>query len=273
MSKPFSAALLLGSVAVLSAAAEPQGPGSPGSTLPALTDTAGYSVYRYNDTTGKYTTTALPEEPAAVQPPPAMQTGRQLYGSRASPTREIEIESSGKRDALVQKELKSASGIAKGGATFYGLGLTVEVIGVIVMVNELSGYSGSNPPLTGLYVALGGGLTSFIGSIVAVSGGSKARNILEVSQGNAPPFYGWGYFWGGMACSAAGSLLTMSEVPAIPIVFSVTGFILNLSSIVHSVNYANRAYLRSVVVRDLRVVPMVDRHNFMPDGLMISGSL
>jgi hypothetical protein len=155
------------------------------------------------------------------------------------------------------------------------MGFVVEVIGVIVFVNDLTGtdiWNSSAPPLTGLYVALGGGVTSFIGSIVANSGGSKARNTLDVAYGDAPPFYGWGYFWGGIVCSAGGSILTMTQVPFVPTVLSITGFIFDLSSIIHSVNYTNRAYLKSVVLKDLRVSPIVDKKTFKPDGLMISGS-
>ena len=164
MSRKFSAALLLGR-AVITFAAEPR---SPGSTLPGTIDTAGYSVFRYDDTLGKYKTAAQPEVPAASQQQPNTQTGQQVNGPQEarepgatstprSSTNAIGLSSQSR--TLIQEELKSASTIAKTGATLYGMGFVVEVIGVIVLVNDLTGtdnWNSSEPPLTGLYVALGG---------------------------------------------------------------------------------------------------------------------
>jgi hypothetical protein len=290
MSKKTTAALVLWPFAAITLASEPQSTGTSDSASPGTIDTAGYSVYRYDDSLGKYKTPALPQGPAA-QGRPNTPASRQFnsfqelrergtaFTSRSSSTNETVLSSKSK--SVVQSELKSASMLAKAGATFYGIGTCIEVIGVIVFINDINTandnyndyyYSEPELPLTGLYVALGGGVTTFIGTIMANSGGSRARNTLDAAYGYAPPFNGWGYFWAGFASSAAGSLLTMSEVPILPSILSLTGFIFNLSSIIHSVNYSTRAYVRSVVVKDLRVSPMVDRRTFAPNGIMISGS-
>jgi hypothetical protein len=252
MSRIVSAALLLGAVTVVSVAVEPQSLSAPDRTLPVVIDTTGCSVYRYEDTAGDYLTTALPD----------------------TQTRGIEL--SEEKTTVIKKELKSASGIAKTGATLFGFGFAADLIGTIIFIKDASKYHYSSAtPMAGYYISLGGGVTELIGTIVANSGGSKARNILEITYGNAAPFKGWGYFWTGFVCTVAGNVITMTEleVPVVlPITLSVGSYIFYITSVIHSVNYSNKAYLRSVVLRDLRISPMVDMRSFKPNGLIISGS-
>lgn len=240
--------LFFGAIVVVSLAQTPNGTDS---TSLDIIDTIGHSVYRYDDAAQKYKTPALPD----------------------TQTREIEL-SRGKI-SIIQKELKSASRIAKTGLVLYCIGLTADISGTIVLlVDAKKHHYSSSTPMRGYYISLGGGVTEIIGTIDANSGGSKARNVLEVTYGNAPSFKGWGYFWAGFACSVTGSVFSMidTDVPFVfPLVFSIGGFAFNLSSIIHSVNYSKKAYLRSVVLKDLKVSPMVDMRSFKPNGLMISG--
>jgi hypothetical protein len=278
MAKKISVALILGSAAVVVLGAEPQGSDT---TLKNSIDTANYTIYRYVDSLKSYKVTYQPKEP---EKPRQLPTVQQENGSHKMQQRDFITENkkelSNEKKVIVQAELKSASTNAKVGATFYGIGFCVEVIGAIVLISDLSSNSNNNPyysspsdpPLTGLYIALGGGATSLIGAIVANSGGSKARNTLEAAYGEAPPFNGWGYFLGGISCSVVGSLLNYTEVPILPSVISLTGTILELSSVIHSVNYTNRAYLKSFVLKNIHISPMVDMKSFKPNGIMISGS-
>jgi hypothetical protein len=272
MSRIVSAVLLLGSVVVIAAAAEPRSPGSPDSTSPAVVDTTGYAVYHYNDTAGKYKTTYHPESAAPKQQQSDVQPSQQGNGFQSSRNSTSSRESR----PLVQSELKSASGIATTGATLFGLGFATDLIGTIIFIKDASEHNYSTTtPMTGYYIALGGGITELIGTIVANSGGSKARNILELTSGNAPSFSGWGYFWTGFACTVTGNVLNMSqaEIPvALPILLMVGSYVSYITSIVQSTSYTKKAYLRSIVLKDLRILPMVDMRSFKPNGIMISGS-
>ena len=182
-------------------------------------------------------------------------------------------EQQSQKPLAVQQQLKSASDLATGGAVIYGLGLTVNIIGTVIFIQDAasqvnSGNSGL-PPLTGLYVSLGGSATSFLGSILTNSAGSKARDVREIAYGDAEEFKGWTYFTIGLVLTAGSVGLTFAEVPYAPTFLSLGGFIFNLSSVISSVGYAHKAYLSSLVIKDVGLAPMLSSSTYTPMGLKL----
>jgi hypothetical protein len=192
-----------------------------------------------------------------------------------------------KNASLIQAELRSAKSIATTGAVLYSVGFVGEVIGVIVLMNDIeashrqpsySYYGSSNssrdPSLTGLYIILFGGVTNLAGSITANVGGSKAHSVLAgLSDGIVPPFNGWDLFWGYISFSIASTVFSNLDVPTlVPTCLSLTGFSLSIMSLVSAVSYTNKAYVRSLVKRDIRLLPIVDCRTLKITGAALSAS-
>jgi hypothetical protein len=179
------------------------------------------------------------------------------------------------KQTTIAAELKSAKDFSTGGAVLYGIGLSVEVVGAIVFINDATEWSSSSfyrsdtPPLEGYYVAIGGGAISFLGTILTNYGGSQARNICQIALGDAEEFKGWTYFGAGLTFTVTGAVLTMTEVPVIPTVLSLGGFLFNLASVVHSVGYTHRSYIRGIVASNLHFEPVLCLSGHPTNGMRL----
>lgn len=184
------------------------------------------------------------------------------------------------RNTLIQGELKSARDQAVAGAAAYGIGMGVELIGAILFVNDMSNYAKSNssstsssltaPPLAGVWVVLAGGAISFGGQIACNMGGDRARTIYQTAYDLPPKFEGWNYFVAGLACNIGGSLLSMSNIPVVPTIVSAGGIAFGICSVVHSCTYTNKLYMGSLVLEDVRCLPVVDLTNGKTIGLSVA---
>ena len=106
---------------------------------------------------------------------------------------------------------------------------------------------------------LAGEAVELAGTIVSNIGGYNARSGYEALNETAPQFRGWIYFAAGLVCSVGGSLLSQTDFPLFPTIISISGFGFTLSSIIHSTNYASKAYMKSIVLQDVKIAPLVDR--------------
>lgn len=142
-------------------------------------------------------------------------------------------------------EFKSARNIATTGAILVGGGLAMQIIGTVVLINEVLAYENGSDEINSLPKGVGtvltGSLISFAGQITACAGGGKARNLLRSTNGFVPPFYGWGLFWGSLGVNLLSKFIPSQE-PAVTLVFSVANLGLAVGSIIHSVSYASRAF-------------------------------
>jgi hypothetical protein len=253
-------------------------------------DSAGYTIYNYDTHRNRYTITSQPSSSGRPVSP-----GQQIYMpvkqpqpyssvTQLQPLLEKPVSANTRItddiQVSIQNQLQSAKQLASGGAVFYGIGFGVEVIGVIIFISELSnlsstydpynGYSYEEPSYAGLYIALIGGATSLGGTIASNMGGSKARIFYSTLYDDAPVFYGWRYFGAGIACNIGATLLSMAEVPIVPSVLSLTSVIFGLSSVVHSCNYSNRLYAKSLVISDIKCAPIVDLSGSKSIGLSLA---
>jgi hypothetical protein len=253
-------------------------------------DTAGYTVYDYDTHRNSYTITSQPKDRSSGQPvspgQPIYAPVQQPYSSTAPPPPLAEKPVSAKprindyTKINIQNQLKSAKQLATGGAVVYGLGFGIEVIGIIILINELSnvsstydpyyGYSYDEPSYAGLYIALIGGVTSLGGTIASNMGGSRARIYYSTIYNDAPAFNGWIYFGASIGCSVGGTILSMAEVPIVPSLLSLTGFIFGLSSVVHSCNYSSKLYIKSLVISDVKCSPLIDLSRSKSIGLSLA---
>jgi hypothetical protein len=265
-----------------STAASADSMGSASPSAEQRIDSAGYTIYNYDTHRNRYTITSQPVSPRQPIYAPALQP----YSSTASPPplSEKPVSANPRINDYtrinIQDQLKSAKQLANGGAVFYGLGFCVEVIGIIVLINELSnvsstydpyyGYSYEEPSLAGLYIALIGGTVSLGGTIASNMGGSRARLYYSTFYTDVPAFNGWQYFGASIGCNVGATLLTMAEVPFAPSLLSLTGFILSLSSVVHSCNYSSRLYVKSLVISDVKCAPIVDLSGSKSIGLALA---
>lgn len=173
---------------------------------------------------------------------------------------------------LIRNEFRSAKTLAGTGAIIYGLGVTTQSIGSVLLFREIiSSFENSenteyNEPsldgvMTALFLIISGTIGNYGGQIITNIAGSKSKNLYIEAYGFPPEFRGWLYFGTGIGFTIAAYAISNNspEAAILANALNLTSFGFGLASVIHSYNYTNRIYAKALThaSTEIRLIPQV----------------